>query len=132
MTSGLLASDQSAVELVPLLQAEVAKLRQLLQKQQEESSAKKSVLEKEGQTQVMLEMKMRVRDLEQQLEERELLIRSLEPKNDDEADMITADENDFHTEMTTGMHRCRIFQLKMANLAVVVADQKVAVSIPML
>ena len=84
MTSGLLASDQSAVELVPLLQAEVAKLRQLLQKQQEESSAKKSVLEKEGQTQVMLEMKMRVRDLEQQLEERELLIRSLEPKNDDE------------------------------------------------
>ena len=117
VTSGLLASDQSAVELVPLLQAEVAKLRQLLQKQQEESSAKKSVLEKEGQTQVMLEMKMRVRDLEQQLEERELLIRSLEPKNDDEVDMITADENDFHTEMTTGYAQMQNFPTKDGKLS---------------
>ena len=101
VTSGLLASDQSAVELVPLLQAEVAKLRQLLQRQQEESYAKKAELERQGQTQVMLEMKMRVHELEQQLEDREILIRSLENRNN-EADLIDADKDDFHSEMTAG------------------------------
>ena len=101
VTSGLLASDQSAVELVPLLQAEVAKLRQLLQRQQEESYAKKAELQRQGQTQVMLEMKMRVRELEQQLEDREVLIRSLENRNN-EADLLSGEEDDFHAEMTTG------------------------------
>lgn len=36
VTSGLLASDRSAVDLVPLLQAEVSKLREMLFAQQQE------------------------------------------------------------------------------------------------
>lgn len=75
VTSGLQASDRSAVELVPLLQAEVAKLRHLLQVQDKENMVKKS---DEAQGHYMTEMRLRVRELEQQLEEREKLIKSLE------------------------------------------------------
>ena len=39
ITSGLLATDSSAVELVPLLQAEVRKLREMLNTQQQMQQA---------------------------------------------------------------------------------------------
>jgi len=78
VTSGLQAGDRSAVELVPLLQAEVAKLRQLLQVQEKENAVKKIELASEEQGHYMAEMRLRVRELEQQLEDREKLIKSLE------------------------------------------------------
>ena len=68
VTSGLLASDRSAVELVPLLQAEVAKLRQLLKVQEIENGYKKNQMTSEDQSKFMLEMRQRVKELEQQLQ----------------------------------------------------------------
>lgn len=99
ITTGLLATDRSAVELVPLLQAEVHKLKQMLKAQQghQEQLLSKHLpptpslpshspagpseaeigISTEG-LKALREMKERVRELEEQLAEREKLICSLE------------------------------------------------------
>ena len=76
MTSGLLATDSSAVELVPLLQAEVRKLREML-------TAQRFPIDRERdrdlvESKVVEEMRERVRELEVQLADREKLIDSLD------------------------------------------------------
>jgi hypothetical protein len=76
VTSGLLATDSSAVELVPLLQAEVRKLREML-------TAQRFPIERERdrdlvESKVVEEMRERVRELEVQLADREKLIDSLD------------------------------------------------------
>ena len=84
MTSGLLTTDSSAVELVPLLQAEVKKLREMLVQQRilpldrglgewEERESRDF-----NESKVVEEMRLRVRELETQLAEREKLIDSLD------------------------------------------------------
>jgi kinesin family protein 1 len=75
VTNGLLATDRSAVDLVPLLQAEVSKLKELLRAQQEAQSYQSSEVNQE---EVVKSMQMRVAELEKQLADRESLIRSLE------------------------------------------------------
>ena len=84
VTSGLLTTDSSAVELVPLLQAEVKKLREMLLHQRvlpfdrglgewEERESRDF-----NESKVVEEMRVRVRELETQLAEREKLIDSLD------------------------------------------------------
>ena len=74
VTSGLLATDSSAVELVPLLQAEVRKLREMLTLQRMPVERERDFLE----SRVVEEMRKRVSELETQLAEREKLIDSLD------------------------------------------------------
>ena len=74
VTSGLLATDSSAVELVPLLQAEVRKLREMLTLQRMPVERERDFLE----SRVVEEMRKRVSELETQLAEREKLINSLD------------------------------------------------------
>jgi hypothetical protein len=78
VTSGLLATDSSAVELVPLLQAEVRKLREMLTAQrfpiERERDRDRDLVE----SKVVEEMRERVRELEVQLADREKLIDSLD------------------------------------------------------
>ena len=74
VTSGLLATDSSAVELVPLLQAEVRKLREMLTIQRIPVERERDLLE----SRVVVEMRKRVSELETQLAEREKLIDSLD------------------------------------------------------
>ena len=74
VTSGLLATDSSAVELVPLLQAEVRKLREMLTLQRMPVERERDFLE----SQVVEGMRKRVSELETQLAEREKLIDSLD------------------------------------------------------
>ena len=87
MTSGLLTTDSSAVELVPLLQAEVKKLREMLVQQRilpldrglgewEERESRES--REFNESKVVEEMRERVRELETQLAEREKLIDTLD------------------------------------------------------
>lgn len=76
VTSGLLATDQSAVDLVPLLQAEVLKLKEMLRIQQAEQVQHR--LDPLLQEDVVRKMQARVIELEKQLAERESLIESLE------------------------------------------------------
>ena len=83
VTSGLLATDATAVELVPLLQAEVNKLRELLKQQQQQQELQHQELLNASSdfvesSEVVQEMRERVRELEKQLEEREKLIDSLD------------------------------------------------------
>ena len=91
VTSGLGAADGStAMQLVPLLQAEVAKLKELLKSQESHNlsanridanldmtSGKKSELSED-----VLEMKARVQELENQLKDREDLIKSFNDVNE--------------------------------------------------
>ena len=77
VTSGLLATDQSAVDLVPLLQAEVLKLKELLRLQQAEQMQHR-LIDPLLQEDVVTKMQARVIELEKQLAERESLIESLE------------------------------------------------------
>ena len=87
VTSGLLTTDSSAVELVPLLQAEVKKLREMLVQQRilpldrglgewEERESRES--REFNESKVVEEMRERVRELETQLAEREKLIDTLD------------------------------------------------------
>ena len=91
VTSGLLATDASAVELVPLLQAEVRHLREMLAAQQHEQQqvtrlGRHTVESNSGPysgsgsglSGEVEEMRERVRELETQLAERERLIASLD------------------------------------------------------
>ena len=61
VTSGLLATDSSAVELVPLLQAEVRKLREMLTNQQIHEPEREFVERNLVESRVVKEMKERVR-----------------------------------------------------------------------
>lgn len=76
VTSGLLATDQSAVDLVPLLQAEVNKLKEMLRAQQREQTMVGPAII--NQEEVVKKMQLRVAELEKQLADRESLIQSLE------------------------------------------------------
>ena len=87
VTSGLLTTDSSAVELVPLLQAEVKKLREMLAQQRilplergigELGERDREEMREFNESKVVEEMRERVRELEQQLAEREKLIDSLD------------------------------------------------------
>ena len=88
ISSGLQATDTSAVELVPLLQAEVQKLRDMLATQ--------------AQTQAH-EYIDRVAQLEKQLEEREKLIRSLELQKHVKA-KYTSPSPEKRTSFTSEVH----------------------------
>ena len=81
VTSGLMATDStSALQLVPILQAEVNKLREMLKKQQVQHDVQADLntsISVEN-SEVVQEMRERVRELEQQLAERERLIESLD------------------------------------------------------
>ena len=78
VTSGLLATDSSAVELVPLLQAEVRKLREMLTNQKVQEPERDFMQRDLVESRVVKEMKERVRELESQLADREKLIDSLD------------------------------------------------------
>lgn len=88
VTSGLLASDGGAMQLVPILQAEVKKLRELLQQQQIQqhkftSSSHQSPnsynTETNNETMELVDqMRARVQELEEQLKDREELIKNLQ------------------------------------------------------
>jgi len=76
VTSGLLASDGGAMQLVPVLQAEVEKLRQMLQAQQRVGMG--GMDGSDETMEIVREMRARVSELEEQLAEREELIKNLE------------------------------------------------------
>lgn len=86
ITSGLSAADKNAIGLVPILQAEVLKLRQLLKDQQMENARGRlpyslidgRVPSSETEVQAVRVMKQRVEELECQLADREKLIESLQ------------------------------------------------------
>jgi hypothetical protein len=78
VSSNVLASE-GALQLVPVLQAEVQKLRGLLQSQQAQQSLSSSIsLHDEDTLEIMEEMHARMSELELQLKDRESLIKSLE------------------------------------------------------
>lgn len=91
VSSGLLASDGSAMQLVPILQAEVKKLREMLQAQQQTTQHGMSVGESGGggeeAMEIVREMMARVEELEGQLQDREKLIQSLEQARSTESFM---------------------------------------------
>jgi hypothetical protein len=66
------------VDLVPLLQAEVLKLKEMLRLQQEEQVMTHSLVGPRHQEEVVLKMQQRVTELEKELADRESLIESLE------------------------------------------------------
>lgn len=78
ISSDVLASE-GAMQLVPVLQAEVQKLREMLHTQQTQQSLSSNIsLNDEDTIEIMEEMHARVSELEQQLKDRESLIKSLE------------------------------------------------------
>mmetsp|Transcript_26294 Transcript_26294/g.44369 ORF Transcript_26294/g.44369 Transcript_26294/m.44369 type:complete len:747 (-) Transcript_26294:2537-4777(-) len=78
ISSDVLASE-GAMQLVPVLQAEVQKLREMLQTQQTQQSLTTNIsLNDEDTIEIMEEMHARVSELELQLKDRESLIKSLE------------------------------------------------------
>jgi hypothetical protein len=82
VTSGIsIADGANAIQLVPLLQAEVAKLKEMLQEQQNRRPPTpplmQSSLSSSPSAEAVLEMKARVEELERQLLEREELIKRL-------------------------------------------------------
>ena len=85
VSSGLLASDGAASQLVPILQAEVKKLRELLQAQQQHTQQRVGSDEGDEAMQIVREMRARVEELEVQLQEREKLIQSLEQARTEES-----------------------------------------------
>lgn len=102
ITSGLAAAS-NANELVPILQAEVQKLRQLLlqQQQHEQRPLPRDSFLPVGRQRLLADdvvqkMQQRVKELEKQLEDRETLIQQLSQSNQNNTDF---DEGaDFHTE----------------------------------
>lgn len=88
VTSGLGATDGStAMQLVPLLQAEVAKLKELLKTQESYNMqiSRAEFNDKQAETEDVLEMKARVHELENQLKDREDLIKSFSDSAHDHA-----------------------------------------------
>lgn len=96
ITSGILAANSSMNELVPILQAEVNKLRELLHQQELSNSARAIIhtmsenvdqrledSEESGvkSVEIVREMQERVVELERQLEDRERLIASLKSRS---------------------------------------------------
>lgn len=79
VVSGLLENDHEAKQLVPVLQAEVSKLRELLHKQQE-VNRRNSI---SPPLELVEEMRNRVMELEQQLADREELINHLQRQSFD-------------------------------------------------
>lgn len=78
VSSDVLASE-GALQLVPVLQAEVQKLREMLKAQQNQQSLSSSIsLNDDDAFEIMEEMHARVSELELRLKDRESLIRSLE------------------------------------------------------
>lgn len=82
VTSGIsIADGANAIQLVPLLQAEVAKLKEMLQEQQTRRPPSPPLSLMQSSTsppnEAVMEMKARVEELERQLLEREDLIRRL-------------------------------------------------------
>lgn len=86
VTSGLGAADGStAMQLVPLLQAEVAKLKELLKSQESQNLSANRMdvsLDPNELSEGVLEMKARVQELEDQLRDREDLIKSFNDVNE--------------------------------------------------
>ena len=80
--SSLNMASEGALMLVPVLQAEVQKLRDMLQSQQTQQSLSSSIsLNDEDTFEIMEEMHARMSELELQLKDRESLIKSLELEN---------------------------------------------------
>lgn len=80
VTSGLNFNDNSALELVPILQAEVSKLKEMLKQQQIQQLKLQNISLESSTTEVLKEMRERVLELENQLAEREQWIASANEK----------------------------------------------------
>jgi len=110
VTSGLMATDKSAaLELVPILQAEVQKLRELLrqQQQQQELPIDLNASINTESSEMVQEMRERVRELEKQLAEREKLIESLDamrriPQSPSDLNSTSLDNYDTPSSNVTG------------------------------
>ena len=147
VVSGLSASDGGAMQLVPVLQAEVKKLRELLQQQQIQqhkfsqsshfnpSSSSSSIDVNTAETlELVDQMRARVVELEEQLLEREELIKNLmEPTNQEDEDsmsVLTTHTNHttgtFHSNHTTGTNGNR------SQPFVVLADDAIDTTLPRL
>lgn len=100
VTSGLGAAESStALQLVPLLQAEVAKLKELLKSQVNQNLSSGRIdysVDAERATEegdAVLEMRARVQELEQQLKDREDLIKSFADADTERDHRTTTDKN---------------------------------------
>lgn len=143
--SGLSASDGGAMQLVPVLQAEVKKLRELLQQQQIQqhkftqsshlNSGVSSVEMNNETLDLVDQMRARVVELEEQLMEREELIKNLMENssvaplnNEDEDSMSVITTHSTHTTATshslTSGHRSQPY--------VVLADDAIDTTLPRL
>jgi len=100
VTLGLLATDNNnALQLVPILQAEVNKLREMLRAQQVKQELQLDVnssFSNEATEVEIVEMRERVKELENQLAEREKLIEKLELSR---LQSLEYDENQLNTKV---------------------------------
>jgi kinesin family protein 1 len=80
VTSGLNFNDNSALELVPILQAEVSKLKEMLKQQQIQQTKLQNISLESSASEVLQGMRERVLELENQLAEREKWIASATEK----------------------------------------------------
>jgi hypothetical protein len=153
VVSGLSASDGGAMQLVPVLQAEVKKLRELLQQQQIQqhkfsqsshlnNSSSSSPIDANHTVETLElvdQMRARVMELEEQLLEREELIKNLmenssvSPSNQEDEDsmsVLTTHSNHttgtFHSHQTTGTTGNR------SQPFVVLADDAIDTTLPRL
>jgi hypothetical protein len=95
VTSGLLNGESEAKQLVPVLQAEVNKLRELLIRQQEANLLSPPL-------ELVEEMRIRVMQLEEQLADRENLINSLQLQSSRESPLVNVSKSSFHHVVSNG------------------------------
>lgn len=141
VSSGLLASDGGAMQLVPILQAEVKKLRDLLQAQhnsQQQRGVGDMIGTGDESMEIVREMRARVEELEEQLQEREKLIKSLELARSSDAFVR---ESNSHVSLDSSLSSIpsvdEITQSRVGNYMrsqplVVLADDAVDTSLPRL
>jgi hypothetical protein len=138
VSSGLLASDGGAMQLVPILQAEVKKLRDLLQAQHTTQQQRGVGEVGDESMEIVREMRARVEELEEQLQEREKLIKSLEMARSSDAFLRESNSHMSLNSSTSSIPSVdEITQSRVGNYMrsqplVVLADDAIDTSLPRL